>query len=838
MSTSLEPPASDADVDSAANDTAASATAASDSTDSDTAASATSDEAAVTRPDPSAPEPRWWEDVRDFYLASDRRTLGLTRILLGFFLVFDLFRRTPDWWKMFSNDGVLPTHVNLWRPQSNGWSLFNAFSTRPELWALWAFGLAVFFCLMIGFKTKVMQILAAIYVASMNGRVLLIENGGYVVHNLLLLWTAFLPLGDRFSVDALLASLKARRESTAAELNDRTTDTAAWRVRPHVSFAALVIVLQLSAIYAFNVIHKTGPAWHDGTGVHYVLWVDRMVNPIIGVTREHIPPWVIIILTKSVMGMEAGLPLALLSPLARTWARRVALLFITLLHVGFGSTFVLGPFAWALTVFSVLLISRDDWELMLRTMRRTHRARILRFAPADPVALLQCRLLKRMDKWQLLRFEADSLARGLEVTVPALGDQPESRKAGAAALYHALRALPGGPIFAWLAPVVAAGFRLALAFVRVRGASTPAAAAGASSGRGPAEVAELEDDAAGPRIDAYFMRDWLANYNGSRALGATRMWLFGAAFLVVGLFLFVYGVPMARKATLDVSRRFLGGEPAQGATTREQVIVWTGFALALIGGYNFFKPFVVMNLTTPSLPARKAQRTLSTLGNVFCVVMFCGAVNQALVELWVTRTLGAPQPTETRVLSHKLRYLQGWFMFSPNPVMDDGTIVTDCVTVDGRRIDPFSPDALGTRDPVAPNFDLLHAKSFGYNQIWSDYYNRMHLPQNSAFRNAMKDYIFRLPERTKNGNDAIVKGAVYWVHDMNPRFRRKASYAYDRQELFTFTNPDASVQARFQEFLAHGGAEPPEAPLPVALPVKEPKKEEKPSERGVPKPAM
>ncbi|MSP26662.1 MAG: hypothetical protein EXR75_16255 [Myxococcales bacterium] len=771
-----------------------------------------------TETDEAAADPKWWEDLRDFYFASDRRVLGLTRILLGFFLIFDLFRRTPDWATMYSNDGVLPTHVNLWRPQSNGWSVFNAFATRPELWALWAFGLVVFFCLMIGYKTKVMQILAAIYVASMNGRVLLIENGGYVVHNLLLLWTAFLPLGDRFSVDAMRASFRANRESSAAALNDRSCDTAAWRLRPHTSFAALVILLQLAAIYGFNVMHKTGPAWHDGTAVHYVLWVDRMVTPLIGITREHLPPWLLIILTKSVMGMEAGLPLALLSPLARVWSRRAALLFMVLLHVGFGSTFVLGPFAWALCIFSVLLLSREDFELMNRTMRRVHRARALHFDPRDGAALFACRLLKRMDKWQLLTFVADESARGLTVMVPSHRGSPVARKTGVVALYHAIAALPGGPIFAWLAPLVFVAQHLVIACFRFRAATLAPATAPRS---------ELEDDALHPRIDAYFMGDWLSAYHKTRVLGRTRMWLFGAVLLVLGLFLFVYGVPLARKASLDLSRRLLGGDAAAGGLTRERIIVVVGGALAVIGAYNFFKPFVVMNLTTAALPARKWQRTLATLREVFCVVMFCGAVNQALVELWVTRTLGAPQPNEVRILSHKFRYLQGWFMFSPNPVMDDGTIVTDCITIDGRRIDPFSPNALGTPVAIAPDFDLLHSKSFGYNQIWSDYYNRMHLPQNSAFRNAMKDYIFRLPRRSGNPNDAIVKGAVYWVHDMNPRFRRIGSYAYDRQELFQFTNPDATVQAQYQSFLASGGADPPEAPLPVPLPKKEePKKEE------------
>jgi hypothetical protein len=199
------------------------------------------------------------------------------------------------------------------------------------------------------------------------------------------------------------------------------------------------------------------------------------------------------------------------------------------------------------------------------------------------------------------------------------------------------------------------------------------------------------------------------------------------------------------------------------------------------------------------------------------VLFWIGAVNQAAVELWKLRWMKLPQPEFTRVFSHKLRYLQGWFMFSPNPVMDDGIIVVDAITVDGRRVDPFTVD---TYNYVleAPKFDLLNAKSFGYNQIWSDYFNRMHLPANTAFRKPMKEYMFALPTRTGNPNDAIVKGVVYWVHDMNPRWGQTKSYNYDRKELFTFSNPDPEVQARFKELT--GGVDPPEAPLPAKLPDK------------------
>jgi hypothetical protein len=175
----------------------------------------------------------WRALLRDSYLTFDRRTLGLTRILLGFYLVMDLFRRTPDWLDMFGDRGVLPTWVILERPQAGNFSLLHGFTSGPELWALWGVILATYLCLLLGYRTKVAQVLSLLLVTSMNGRVLFIENGGYVVQNLVLLWTAFLPLGDRFSLDAMRASMRARRERTADALRDRNgMTTSTWCTRP------------------------------------------------------------------------------------------------------------------------------------------------------------------------------------------------------------------------------------------------------------------------------------------------------------------------------------------------------------------------------------------------------------------------------------------------------------------------------------------------------------------------------------------------------------------------------------------------------------------------------
>jgi len=623
---------------------------------------------------PSAPSPTFTELLRDYYLTLDRRTLGFARLLLGFYLITDLLRRTWSWEDMFSTIGVLPNHVNLWRPQgSNNFSILNAFSTPGELWVLWALILATYVGLLVGWKTKVMQVLSLLWVTSMNGRVLQIENGGYVVQNLLLLWTCFLPLGDRFSLDALLASLKRHRERTAGDLNDRSAVDDPDKPDALVTAASAIILLQLAAIYFFNFMHKTGPAWRNGSAVHYVLYVDRMVTPLIGQVRDHLPNWMIVFMTKTTLAFELAIPVCLLSPLARPWARRFSLTMMNALHIAFGVVFVLGPFAWALCIFSVLLLGRDDWEIAIETMRRAHRARVVLFDPRSPGALLACRVLKRMDRFELLTFErARRVHGGLAVRAPS-----GARLTGALALADALAALPAGPVIAWA--------------LRLPGVSHGVTA----------------------------LMDALHARRAGRALGLR--------------------LPVAAE------------------------------------------------LAPPPAPLRRAGwKALAVTRELLVCAMFVGAVNQAAVELWVVnRRIRVPQPEPLRTLSHKLRFLQGWFMFSPNPVMDDGTIVVDAVTVDGRHIDPF------TNEP--PDFNLLDAKSLGYNQIWSDYFNRMHMPSNTPYREAMKEYLFRYPERTGRPGDTIVSGDVYWVKDWNPKWNQTESYDLKKDKLFSFHNPKAGV---------------------------------------------
>ncbi len=78
-----------------------------------------------------------------------------------------------------------------------------------------------------------------------------------------------------------------------------------------------VLLIQIAAIYFFNVVHKTGPAWKNGTAVHFVLYVDRMVTLIVADIRDYAPNFLILFMTRMVISFEAAIPVCLLSPLGR-----------------------------------------------------------------------------------------------------------------------------------------------------------------------------------------------------------------------------------------------------------------------------------------------------------------------------------------------------------------------------------------------------------------------------------------------------------------------------------------------------------------------------------------
>ncbi len=564
----------------------------------------------------------------------DPRSMGLFRILLGVLLSVDLLRRYPDLLDHFTNEGWLSNHYALFQPlSSHQWSLYLAFSKPWEVELLFWLHLAVYLCFTAGYRTRLMHALSAMLVVSITNRNIILENGGYIVLILITVWSLFLPLGRRFSVDALRFSLARRREGSVEAL-------AAARPAPSVravrNLAVTALLLEWAVIYFFNAVHKNGPVWLDGTAVHYFLQQDRMITPLAGWVREVIPLWSIQGMTYGALAIEFALPVLLLTPLLVRPARWLAWALIILLHLGIDVLVVLGPFSWSMMLMPALLIPARDWERLAAWQRARRRPQVVLLNPSNPRAFGLARLARRLDGHGLVRFEE------------------------------------GGQGFA------------------VR--------------------------------------------RGEQLLtGGAAWWELGAA--------------------LSVPRALL-------------VPLWLPGASALLGWLMSAEAPAPGGVTTEGVPPHRLTRALRLTGHVMgqaaLVVLMVAATSQVLIENRAVPKAWKPEkrPEWMTALIVYPRMFQGWSMFAPQPPGEDGIIVVDAITKDGRRVDPL------TGEP--PSFEMSPARGYEMNQIWCDFQRRIGEQRFRGYLPGFKDYLLRYPKRTGRPEDQLVAFEVWQLTEVVP----------------------------------------------------------------------
>jgi hypothetical protein len=305
------------------------------------------------------------EHVRRAYATFDPRSIALGRIVLASVLLLDLAKRWVGISTWYTNEGLLPNHTLLWRPTFQWvFSFFYMVSYRHEAVIAFLGCALVYLALLLGYRTRLAHVLAAICVVSLHGRVLFIQNGGDVVLSELCLWTMFLPTGRRFSIDALRERL-------------RRAEPAPPDTRPVVSLVVTAMILQLAVIYLFNAIHKGGPTWRQGNAVHYVLHQNRIVTTLGVWAREHLGAGPLRVMTWTALGIEWTLPVMLLSPIGTRHTRRIAILLVWMLHTGFALFLNLGVFVPAMIAYTPNLLPGADWDALERWWARRRRPAIV-----------------------------------------------------------------------------------------------------------------------------------------------------------------------------------------------------------------------------------------------------------------------------------------------------------------------------------------------------------------------------------------------------------------------------------------------------------------------------
>ena len=398
------------------------------------------------------------------YLTIDGRSLGLFRIGLALLMLVDLARRFPHVRDFYTNAGVLPNHTVLWRPQVNRlFSVFFPASLGQEVWILFAICAVCYLCLLVGWRTRVMQVVCFLLATSLHNRDIFTENWGSVAMGALMAWALFLPLDRRFSVDALLRSLRARRDEQPADLTPERLPPP--DERPFVSLAILAVLVQLAVIYWFNFVHKSGETWHDGTAIHYVLWQERIITTFGLWAREHAPFAVWKALTHGTLVIESSAPFLILMPVYRDWTRAAAILGLTGLHVGIAVLVNVGVFSAAMIAYYPLLLTEGHWRLFARLVSTRGRRRTAFYDASCGVCFQVVRVLARLDVHGRLTWVSNQdltkLPKGvspelLEGTILVV-DERDRRWTRSDAFAQMFAALPLGRLWAW--PLLVPGVR-------------------------------------------------------------------------------------------------------------------------------------------------------------------------------------------------------------------------------------------------------------------------------------------------------------------------------------------------------------------------------------------
>ncbi|PZR07448.1 MAG: hypothetical protein DI536_27745 [Archangium gephyra] len=288
-------------------------------------------------------------------------TLGAGRVLLALLLLFDVLRRWEDLDVWYTNAGLMPNHTMLWAPQARlGFSIFYGVSELHEARFFVGLIVIVYLLLLVGWKTKLMQLLALAAQLSLNCRVHYLTNGGDVALSVLLVWTAFLPLGSWLSIDSL------RRSMRHSKLNVDKHGVATLEgdpevlspPKPYFEWVMGALALQLAVIYLFNYLHKDTDGWRDGRVLLDVMHQDRIATALAEWLRPHVTPGLSMALTRFTQFVEATLPIWVLLP-AKSM-RRLAIVLGLALHFGFMTFLNLGVFSTTMLMFWFFMIRHDD----------------------------------------------------------------------------------------------------------------------------------------------------------------------------------------------------------------------------------------------------------------------------------------------------------------------------------------------------------------------------------------------------------------------------------------------------------------------------------------------
>lgn len=267
----------------------------------------------------------------------DTRTLALFRITVALIIIAEVSLRFRNLHFFYTDAGPIPTELAMRATADTAFSFFY-YTSDPTVVAL-LFALQILFAiqLLVGYRTRTAMVISFVFMASLDNGNPFIVSYADVLFRLLLFWAMFVPLGDRWSVDAVQVD------------GDRRLAVA--------SPATALIMGQMVFMYTLNGYHKwVGTGWWEGTAAPRVLARDD-ITFLLGQYSHHVTP-----LLEIGTYLWAILTLGAVSlVLVRGRYRYPLLAMFAGVHLTFAVTMRLGMFPYVALAGLVLFLPRQFW---------------------------------------------------------------------------------------------------------------------------------------------------------------------------------------------------------------------------------------------------------------------------------------------------------------------------------------------------------------------------------------------------------------------------------------------------------------------------------------------
>lgn len=268
----------------------------------------------------------------------DTRTLAVFRVAVGLLILADLLLRARSFSYFYTDAGVVPRWLAMEAAPENAVSVYYLATDPTLIGALFVVQALIAVGLVVGYRTRIAAVLSFLLVISLDHHNPLVLSHADVLFRLLLFWALFLPLGERWSVDAVHADREPR---------------------PYVaSPASALILLQMVYMYVFNGYHKSySELWTGGEATVLILGLDNTTY-LLGDLMRTVP-------TLLQYGGLTWYYMLLFAWLLVVLQGRTRLLFVGMFmagHASFILTVRIGAFGYVALAGLSLFLQAQFWE--------------------------------------------------------------------------------------------------------------------------------------------------------------------------------------------------------------------------------------------------------------------------------------------------------------------------------------------------------------------------------------------------------------------------------------------------------------------------------------------